>query len=410
MKGPAEAGPFTFQPDPLPVVDTDAHAAQWDEDLVVDRIRGDRVRVWTGRHVLDPGVGHRVDDSEHRAARIVARGHVVMLVPGVVPDLVRSADLCDGRDDVTAARVHHLYRGRVAAAEQQLLLRAEGEAGRPAVLYGEEPDARTGPRIDDRDGAAWIGGGLGHRHVEELRLRVPHRLLEPSRRIVEPDPGDDGAAPHVDECRERRCIGVVRDEDHLVLLVVGDLVGASRATGGDGCYDRVGPQIDHLHRAISVAGPDFVAIVDHDDAVRTGGVVIAGEADETGDSRLERVRRCVEYVDRFVRTVGQEIRLTRSLDEADVEAHQRGARDRYECDPVVGGSGVVGGCGCYGGAGEHENGSDDEGTKEFRLHACSPCETQRRDYRRQVPTECLARCFTWVCLLQARRSIADASP
>src|SRR5437870_12296579 len=33
-----------------------------------------------------------------------------------------------------------------------------------------------------------------------------------------------------------------------------------------------------------------------------------------------------------------------------------------------------------------------------------------RDYRRRVPTECLARCFTWVCLLQARRSIADASP
>src|SRR2546428_10891383 len=152
MKGPAEAGPFTFQPDPLPVVHADANAAQWDEDLVVDRIRGDRVRVWTGRHVLDPGVGHRVDDSEHRAARIVARRHVVVLVAGVVPDLVRSADLRDRRDDVTAARVHHLYRGRVAAAEQQVLLRAEGDASRPRIPYGEEPHARSGPRMHTRHG------------------------------------------------------------------------------------------------------------------------------------------------------------------------------------------------------------------------------------------------------------------
>src|SRR5438552_17778801 len=108
MKGPVEAGPFTFQPDLLPVVHTDAHAAQWDEDLIVDRIRGDRVRVRTGRHVLDPGVGLGVDDSEHRAGRIVARRHVVVLIAGVVPDLVRSAYLSDGRNAVAGARVHHL--------------------------------------------------------------------------------------------------------------------------------------------------------------------------------------------------------------------------------------------------------------------------------------------------------------
>src|SRR5207253_4542229 len=103
----------------------------------------------------------RVDDSEHRAARIVACRDVVMLVAGVVPDLVRPAYLGDRRDDVTAARVHHLHRGRVAAAKQQLLLGAEGEARGAAVLNWEESDPRPGPRIDDRDGALRIGGGRG---------------------------------------------------------------------------------------------------------------------------------------------------------------------------------------------------------------------------------------------------------
>src|SRR5438270_10134647 len=88
----------------LPVIHADAHAAQRHEDLVVDRIRSDRVRVRTGRYVLDPPIRHRVDDPEHRAARIVACRDVVMLVAWVVPDLVRPAYLGDRRDDVTAAR------------------------------------------------------------------------------------------------------------------------------------------------------------------------------------------------------------------------------------------------------------------------------------------------------------------
>src|SRR5437660_1717881 len=77
----------------LPVIHADANAAQRHEDLVVDWIRSDRVRVRTGRHVLDPPIRDRVDDSEHRAARIVACRDVVMLVAGVVPDLVRPAYL-----------------------------------------------------------------------------------------------------------------------------------------------------------------------------------------------------------------------------------------------------------------------------------------------------------------------------
>src|SRR2546426_12357372 len=98
--------------------------AQRDEDLVVDRVRRDRVRVHPGRHILDPGVGPRVDDPEHRTGRVVAGGHVVVLVARVVPDLVRAADVADLRDHITGARIHYLDRARVAAAYQQLLLRA----------------------------------------------------------------------------------------------------------------------------------------------------------------------------------------------------------------------------------------------------------------------------------------------
>src|SRR5438105_10883658 len=125
----------------------------------------------------------------------------------------------------------------VAAAKQELLFRAEGEARGSAILYRKEPDPGTGPRIDDRDGTARIGCGLGHRHIEEVRLGIPDRLLESGRRVAEVDSGDYRAALRVDERGERRCVGVVRDEDQLVLLVVRDLVGASRATGGDGLDD-----------------------------------------------------------------------------------------------------------------------------------------------------------------------------
>src|SRR5206468_13028727 len=96
-------------------------------------------------------------------------------------------------------------------------------------------------RIDDRGGAARMGGGLGRRDVEEVRLGIPDRLLESSRRVAEVDRGYGRAALRGDERRKRRGVGVVRDEDQLVLLVVRDLVGASRATGGDGLDDRVGP-------------------------------------------------------------------------------------------------------------------------------------------------------------------------
>src|SRR5438552_5602612 len=107
---------------------------QRDEDLVVDRVRRDRVRADPRRHVLDPLVGHRVDDPEDRTGRVVAGGHVVVLVAWVVPDLVRAADVADLRDHITGARIHYLDRARVAAADQQLLLRAEREPRRPAAL------------------------------------------------------------------------------------------------------------------------------------------------------------------------------------------------------------------------------------------------------------------------------------
>src|SRR6266566_3765806 len=125
--GPRERAAFISLTS-LPVVHANPHPAQRHEDLIVDRIRRDRVRIRSSWHVLDPAVGFGVDDSEHRAAWIVACRHVVVLIAGVVPDLVRSAYLGDGRNDVTAPRVHHLYRGRVAAAKQELLLRSEAEA------------------------------------------------------------------------------------------------------------------------------------------------------------------------------------------------------------------------------------------------------------------------------------------
>src|SRR5205807_8528465 len=97
----------------------------------------------------------------------------------------------------------------------------------------------------------------------------------------------------------------------------------------------------------SVADPELVAIVHYDDAVRAGRIGVAGVADEggrAGQLRLKCVGRRVEDVDRLVRTVCEEVGLTGSLDEADVEARQRLAAHREvdESDLVIRGRGVVG--------------------------------------------------------------------
>jgi hypothetical protein len=44
----------------------------------------------------------RVDDAENRSARVEPGGQVVMVVAGIEPDLVGTADLRDRRDDVAA--------------------------------------------------------------------------------------------------------------------------------------------------------------------------------------------------------------------------------------------------------------------------------------------------------------------
>src|SRR5207302_6517755 len=97
----------------------------------------------------------------------------------------------------------------------------------------------------------------------------------------------------------------------------------------------------------SVTDPELVAIVHHDDAVRTGRIGVEGVADEgrrAGQPRLERVGRGVEDIDRLVRTVCEVVRLTGSLDEADVEALQRHAAGREidEGDLLIRSCGVVG--------------------------------------------------------------------
>ena len=59
----------------------------------------------------------------------------------------------------------------------------------------------------------------------------------------------------------------------------------------DGMNVLVGAQVENLHPTHSVADPEFVAIVNHDYAVGTGGVWVAGVADEvTSEPCLERVR------------------------------------------------------------------------------------------------------------------------
>src|SRR5215813_11423165 len=82
--------------------------------------------------ILDPEVGVGIDDSEHRSTRVVSGGKIVTIITAVEPNLVRTANLRNRRDNGTGPGVDY-DRGRLCATEEQMLVWSKGEPGRTAV-------------------------------------------------------------------------------------------------------------------------------------------------------------------------------------------------------------------------------------------------------------------------------------
>ena len=293
-----------------------------------------------GRRDLHQRLGARVDDAEHRAARVVPRGRVEAPVAGVEPDLVGAAHARDHRVD-RAVRVHDdlgRCRGiRVgggegiscriedhAAAEQHVVVRSQGEPGGLAELHRHFllEDAAGADHPDRAVGGDSIHFGNGD--VELPGAPVEDRLLGAVGRVLEGDPRQErelaGSGIDLDQACERRAVGVVHRQEQVVHRVESHFVGAQSgsAAGGDFAHDPIGPQVDGHDAARSVGDEEPVAGNHH--PVRSGGVVVAGESLEVAaDLAEQHVVSGIDDVDGPVRAIGEEVGLRPRVDEADVE-------------------------------------------------------------------------------------------
>src|SRR5215469_5631358 len=67
--------------------------AEWNEDVIVLPVRGYRMGVESGGHVFDPGIGYRIDHSEHGPAGIIPSRHVEAVISLVEPNLIGATHL-----------------------------------------------------------------------------------------------------------------------------------------------------------------------------------------------------------------------------------------------------------------------------------------------------------------------------
>src|SRR5579883_2133463 len=319
----------------------DALRAERDVHLIAQRVSRYRVGAGLGLDVLDPGVGHRVDNAEDRVGLAIrgavrghgAGGHEVALLAGQVPHLVSAADLGDGLDDVAAGRVHDLRHGLArqfdaiaAAAQQELVLAGvDCEPVRHAVRRRERGNHFHRLGIDAVDLATLVLVRLRDGDVEEAVALVVYRLLDAVRRVGVLDLPQHVVVRRVDKGDEGRIVRIIGDEDDLVLGIVGQLVGALLAASRHDGRDLAGVEIDDLQRAVAVTYPGDVALVVGDDAIRTGRVIVARPTDEAPYRRVEGVVvvGVVDDVQAAIGAVGQVVHAV-VVDPADVEAERRG--------------------------------------------------------------------------------------
>src|SRR5262249_48653209 len=130
---------------------------------------------------------------------------------------------------------------------------------------------------------------LGDGKVDLAVARVPLALLgaigrvRPARAAVEDDFTEDRPRRCRDESDEGRRIRVVHDRNDLIHRVVAHLVGPVDAAGAYGRgkrRSRIG--IEHKYAAGKIADPKLL-VVDDQNAIGTGRVVVAAE---TGKTRL----------------------------------------------------------------------------------------------------------------------------
>src|SRR5215469_4894846 len=160
--------------------------AEWNEDVIVLPVRGYRMGVESGGHVFDPGIGYRIDHAEHRPAGIIPSRHVEAVISLVEPNLIGATHLSNVCQDAASSDVEHNQVWRkcrtvvIRAPDEHVIEWALGQTRGLTLAHWKRVDDRHAPRVDHRDFAGrWIPIDLRDGQVEELRIRVPYRLLQP---------------------------------------------------------------------------------------------------------------------------------------------------------------------------------------------------------------------------------------
>src|SRR6202158_2880519 len=130
---------------------TVAGRRQRDKDMIVVLVHRYRVSIVCGGHAGDELVALGVDHTQNRAPWIVAASRVVVIFARIEPHLVAAADTENLADDFTVLRFNHHGARWIGAANQQLLVRAEGKTARGAIVDPEQLSKVSVPGVDHRD-------------------------------------------------------------------------------------------------------------------------------------------------------------------------------------------------------------------------------------------------------------------
>ena len=143
------------------------------KDVIIALKRRDISDSWS-RHVLKPRARVPADNPEDGLAGAISRGYVVLIVPGVVPNLIATTDLRDHIDDVAIDGIHDV--GPATRRHQHALkwaeyyaIHATGTVGYPIFLC--YPHA---PGIDDSN----IWRRCRHSDKKPVKLGIPPWLFQ----------------------------------------------------------------------------------------------------------------------------------------------------------------------------------------------------------------------------------------
>src|SRR5262249_19783628 len=197
-------------------------------------------------HILDPGVGYGIDDTEDWAAWGISRRNVKAAVSLVKPDLIDAAHLWNICQKATSSYVedNQVWGKRhvvaIRAPNQEVIERALDQPGGLALADRISVGDPHAPRVNHRDlSSRWITVDFRHGNVEALCIGVPYGLLQTVRSAmglyaVEENLAQDLAGFRGDETHKGSILGIVGHQQNVIPFIEGHLISPFFTAGRDG--------------------------------------------------------------------------------------------------------------------------------------------------------------------------------